>query len=233
MFRDSARFYDALYSFKDYAAEAERVEGGIRRRNPAAQSMLDVACGTGSHLTHLARSFTCEGIDLSAEQLAIAAQRLPDVPLHEADMVTFDLGRRFDAVICLFSSIGYTLTVARMEAAVARMAAHLNPGGVLVVEPWLKPEDWMDGHISRLFIDEPDLAIARIALSERKGRVSRFDFHHLIGTTNGVEHVIERHELGMFSDDEYRAAFEQASLAADHDPEGLTGRGLWFGVAPA
>jgi ubiquinone/menaquinone biosynthesis C-methylase UbiE len=232
MFRDSARFYDTLYSFKDYAAEAERVEMEIRRRNPPAASLLDVACGTGAHLIYFARSFTCEGIDLSPEQLAVAAQRLPDVPLLEADMVSFDLGRRFDAVTCLFSSIGYVLTVERMEAAVARMAAHLNPGGVLVVEPWLKPEDWMDGHVSRLFIDEPDLAIARIALSERDGRISRFDFHHLIGTTDGVEHVVEQHELGMFSDGEYASAFARAGLAADHDPEGLIGRGLWFGVAP-
>ena len=171
MFRDSARFYDADLQLQGLCGEAARVEGEIRRRNPQAGSLLDVACGTGAHLVHFARSFACRGHG----PLAPSSSRSPRSGCRTCRCTRptwsrFELGRRFDAVTCLFSSIGYVLTVERLEAAVARMAAHLNPGGVLVVEPWLKPDDWIEGHISRLFIDEPDLAIARIALSEREGR---------------------------------------------------------------
>jgi SAM-dependent methyltransferase len=72
--------------------------------------------------------------------LEVAVGRLPGVPLHEVDMLTMDLGRRFDAVTCLFSSIGYAHTPERLQAAVATMARHLEPGGVLVLEPWLWPD---------------------------------------------------------------------------------------------
>lgn len=59
-------------------------------------------------------------------------------------MRTFDLGRTFDAITCLFSAIGHAGSVEGLEAAVYTMARHLNPGGVLLVEPWLSPQVWQN-----------------------------------------------------------------------------------------
>jgi SAM-dependent methyltransferase len=232
MYRDSARYYDAIYSFKDYAAEAAAVSERIRERRPDAATLLDVACGTGAHLAHFAREYRVEGVDLSEEQLAIARSRLPGVELHQGDMTTFDLGTTFDAVTCMFSSIGYAgTTTDRLDAAIGRMAAHLAPGGVLVVEPWLLPDVFESGHLSTLFVDEPDIAIARMSISHKDGRRSWFDMEHLVGTTDGIESFTEHHELGLFTVDEHVAAFERAGLAVEHDPEGPIGRGLYVGVA--
>jgi SAM-dependent methyltransferase len=232
MFTRSARFYDAVYSFKDYGAEADKVDALVQERNPGARSMLDVACGTGLHLAHLRQRYEVEGLDLDPALLAIAAERVADVPLHEADMVNFDLGRRFDAVVCVFSSIGYVKTVENLERAVTSMANHLEPGGVLVVEPWLTPDVWEDGHLGAVFVDEPELKIARVNLAEREGRLSRFVFHYLVLTSEGVERFEEPHELGLFTHDEYLTAFRAVGLDVDHDPEGLMGRGLYVGCAP-
>jgi ubiquinone/menaquinone biosynthesis C-methylase UbiE len=54
MFTQSAEFYDAIYHFKDYRAEAERLHALIQThiRRPA-RTLLDVARGTGQHLTYL------------------------------------------------------------------------------------------------------------------------------------------------------------------------------------
>ena len=49
----SAEIYDAVYSLKDYAAEASAVHKMIRERCPTARTLLDVACGTGKHLERL------------------------------------------------------------------------------------------------------------------------------------------------------------------------------------
>lgn len=233
MFTRSARFYDAVYSFKDYAAEAAKVDALIKRRNPGARTLLDVACGTGKHLEHLHGRYDAEGLDLDPELLAIARERLPGIRLHEGDMATFDLGRRFDAVICLFSSIGYARTVEDLNRAVAAMAFHLEPGGVLAVEPWITPDAWQDGHVGAVFVDEPDLKIARVNLSERDGRLSRMDFHYLVASPAGIDRFEERHELGLFTGDEYVAAFSATGLEVEHDPEGLIGRGLYIACAPA
>ena len=69
--------------------------------------------------------------------------------------------------------------------------------------------------------------ICRMNVSARRGRLSRLTFHYLIGTAGRVEYVTETHELGLFTVEEMLAAFEAAGLEADHDPEGLTGRGLY------
>ena len=231
MFSRSARLYDAIYaSIRDYPREAAALNRLIQEHRPGARTLLDVACGTGAHLEHLS-GYEVEGLDLDPEMLAVARERLPDVPFHEGDMVAFDLGRRFDAVVCMFSSIGYVRTEERLRSAIGSMARHLEPGGLLVVEPWLTPEAWQDGHVGAVFVDEPELKIARINAAERKDNLSWFEFEYLVGTPDGVEHFIERHELGLFTVDEYLGAFRAAGLEADHDPEGPMGRGLYVTTA--
>ena len=103
MFTRSARIYDAVYAWKDYPREAALVHELVQARRPGAATLLDVACGTGAHLAELRRWYRCEGLDLDPNLLAVARERLPDVPLHEGDMRDFELGRRFDAVTCLLS----------------------------------------------------------------------------------------------------------------------------------
>lgn len=226
------RLYDRIYSFKDYEAEAERVRDIVRERAPSASSLLDVACGTGKHLEHLRRWFTVEGLDLDPELLAIAGARLPGVQLHRGDMTSFGLERRFDAVTCLFSAIGYVVTEDGLRGAAAAMAEHLEPGGVLLVEPWISPDTWLDRHVGGVHVDDDELQAIRVSLPRREGRLSMLALHYLVGTPDGVEHVVEEHTLRLWTDGEYRAAFEAAGLHVDHDPHGLTGRGLWMGVKP-
>ena len=232
MFRKSQRFYDAVYSWKDYKTEADRLDRLIRERNPSARTLLDVACGTGKHLELLRGGYEVEGVDLDPEMLGVARGRLPDVPLHEGDMATFDLGKRFDAVTCLFSSIAYTRTTEGLRRAVATMARHLEPGGVLVVEPFFTPEAWRDGEVFGLWVDEPDVKIARVNLNARRDRLAIMDFHYLVGTPEGVEHLTELHEAALFTHEEHLEAFRDAGLEPEHDPEGLMGRGLYLAVAP-
>ena len=61
MFTKSARFYDAIYAFKEYESEAEQLHAMIQARVPAAATLLDVACGTGLHLQYLTPHYTAEG----------------------------------------------------------------------------------------------------------------------------------------------------------------------------
>jgi SAM-dependent methyltransferase len=231
VFSRSARIYDAVYSWKDYPGEAARVHELVQARNPGAATLLDVACGTGMHLAELRRWYRCAGLDLEPDLLAIAGERLPDLPLHLGDMRDFDLGRRFDAVTCLYSAIGYLMTVEALEAAIAAMARHLEPGGVLVVEPWLSLEELTIPHVAAVFVDEPELKIARVNSIEVDGRTSSFDFHFLVGTPERVEHFVEHHELALFTHDEHIAAFRAAGLEVEHDEEGLIGRGLYIGLS--
>ena len=96
MFHESARLYDAIYSFKDYAAEAGWLRYLLTEHGHPAGTLLDVACGTGEHLRHLRDHYRVEGLDLDPGMLDVARAKLPGVPFHQGDMRDFDLGRRFD-----------------------------------------------------------------------------------------------------------------------------------------
>lgn len=190
---------------------------------------MDVACGTGRHIEYLRDDFDVEGVDISQEFLDIARQRNPGISFHHADMTDFDLGREFDVVVSLFSAIGYVKTLDNLVRAVNCMAQHVTTGGILVIEPWFVPDAWHPGSVHATFVDEPELKIARINTSSVEGRLSIIDFHYLIGTPEGIEHLSERRELGLFETDEMCAAFVEAGLDVTYDAEGLMGRGLFVG----
>jgi SAM-dependent methyltransferase len=160
-----------------------------------------------------------------------ARSRLGDVALHEGDMRDFALGREFDAVTCLFSAIALVRTVEGLGQAVARMTAHLRPGGVLIVEPWDSPEEhpaegkpWVD------VVEEPGRIAVVMETSTLAGSVWNEDSHYLVWTPEGIEHVHEQSETGAFTREEQLAAFRAAGLEVEHDPVGLIGRGLYVGV---
>lgn len=235
MFTKSAAFYDAIYAAagKDYTREAQRIHALIQQhKRSSGAALLDVACGTGGHLAALRSWYEVEGLDLDPQMLAIARQRCPRVRLHRADMLQFDLRRTFDVVICLFSSIGYVHTVARLTQALETFARHTALDGVVLVEPWISPERFEPGHLGAVFVDQSDLKVARINSSTRRDRLSVLHFHYLVGTRSGITHFTEDHTLGLFSHEEYLAAFRAAGLDVSHDPEGLMGRGLYIGVKP-
>lgn len=233
MFSKSQHLYDLIYqSFKDYAEEAAQVDNIIRSRNPDAKTLLDVACGTGLHLEHLAARYECEGLDLDPGQLEAANKRVPEVPLHEGDMSDFDLGHTFDAVICLFSSIGYVKNEVELDRAVGAMARHLEPRGVLIIEPWFFPQAFIQGHVGVVTAEGDGVQVVRMNTSKIVGDRSIMEFNYLVGTADGVEHFTETHDTGLFPRSSYERALEGAGLSHEFDEEGLFGRGLFIALKP-
>ena len=234
MFTKSETFYDAIYgTMKDYAHEAQQIHELIQQyKQTSGTTLLDVACGTGRHIPFLREHYTVEGLDLDDQMLAIARKRNPEVIFHQADMIDFDLGHLFDVILCLFSSIGYVKTVSRLHQTLQTMRRHLSPGGVVIIEPWLTPQMYQAGHIAAVFVDQPDLKIARMNKSEVEDGVSVMNFHYLVATPQEIEHFTERHELGLFSHEDYLGAFQASGLEVVHDPdpEKLMGRGVYLGM---
>jgi len=227
-FVESAELYDAIYHFKDYRRECERLRALIDEAASAAGTILDVACGTGEHARFLKDHYSVDGVDINENYLRAARQKNPAGNYIRADMTDFDLGRTYDVVTCLFSAIGRVMTFERLERAIACMARHVRPGGALIVEPWFTPDQWNPGS---LFVHVGEIGAAkvcRMSLSGRDGDISVLLYHYLRGTPENVEHYTERLELGLFTRDEMTWAFESAGMAVRYDSEGLMGRGLYL-----
>ena len=230
MYTRSVQIYDTLYHFKDYAREAAAVLNWIEGLLPEAASLLDVGCATGRHLEHWQDRFKCEGVDISEEFLAIARRRCPRAQFHVADMRRIDLGQRFDVVTCLFSAIAMAAkTEPELRHTVARLAAHLRPGGLLIVEPWFTPETYWTNTITSNTVDQPDLKIVWMYTSTRENNIAVLDTHYLVGRPSGVDYFRERLECALFSDETYRDAMRAAELDVRHEAKAF-GRGMYFGV---
>jgi SAM-dependent methyltransferase len=226
-FERSARLYDLMYAGKDYADAAGAIHELVEEAVPGARDLLDVGCGTGRHLEQLARWYATEGLDMSPGLLERARERCPGASFHEGDMTAFDLGRSFDVITCLFAAIGYVRTVDAMRAAIARMAAHLRTPGVLLVEPWFTPESFWDDHLAANFHDEPEIKLAWMYRQRREGSLSVLDVNHLVAEPGGIEHFVERQELGLFTRDEMLAAFQDVGLSVRYREGGVWNRGLY------
>jgi len=199
--------------------------------SPHARTLLDVACGTGAHLAELRGRYRVEGADLSESMLAVAARRLGDVPLHHADMRTLDLGRTFDVVLCLFSSIAYMTEGSEMRRAVARIAAHVAPGGLMVLDGWVRPDAWKTGHRPDPEVaQDDDTTVVRVAFSRRMENITELDMHHLVQTSDGVDYFMESHRLALTPTADYVAAVEDAGLQATVIPDYLPNRDRVVGV---
>ena len=99
---------------------------------PPGADVLELGCGAGIPMTQtLARGRRLTGVDISATQIALARENVPDASFRQADMTTIDFaGGSFDAVVAF-----YSLThVPRDELAglLVRIRDWLRPGGVFI-----------------------------------------------------------------------------------------------------
>ncbi|PYC66953.1 SAM-dependent methyltransferase [Micromonospora arborensis] len=231
---EDAQLYDLVHQGrgKDYAAEAAEVTGLILARRPEAMSLLDVACGTGEHLQHLVGTFPdVAGLDLSEDMLVTAKSRLPGVPLHQGDMLDFALGRRFDAVTCLFSSIGHMRDTDELTRALSRFAAHTVPGGVAVIDPWWFPETFLPGYVAGDVVRADERTVARVSHASREANATRMNVHYLVADPEaGVRHLEESTLITLFTRDEYEVAFRRSGWEPSYVDQGPGARGLFVAV---
>ncbi len=174
----AAEFYDLLHAAeKDYAREAGVLAALIRETSPKAERVLDVACGTGLHALRLTElGFAVDGLDIEPEFIALAQARCPSGLFQVADMTGFALPRKYHAIVCLFSSIGYVRSVPALNATLARMSAHLEPGGVVIIDPWFEPGQLSDRAVAATAHAVDGLAVSRVSRTLLDGQTSRLDF---------------------------------------------------------
>ncbi len=187
------------------------VIGEARLRAPRAARLLDVGCGTGAHLPRLAKEFDVVGVDLSPQMLAIAAKRLPGVPLAEGDFRSFRLDRSFDIAVSLFSGIGYLTEQDDLRAAVANIAAHLNPGGLLLIEGWVEPDYWIEGSVDAGSGGNGELAVTRAVRSSRSGMICEIQMRYVVVTPEALTTVDEQHRMRLSDPGEFADAYFAAA----------------------
>lgn len=227
MFDKTAFYYDLIYSSKDYQQEANDIQAYITKVHPQAKQVLDVACGTGKHAEFLSEHYEVDGLDMNPSFVEIAASRNPKGQFYCKDMMKFQLPNKYDVVLCLFSSIAYAKSFDGLVDTLGQLRNHVKPDGCVLIEPWFAPDTWESGRYDRVTVDNETHSICRMSHASREGLVSVLEFQYLISSRDGIEHYKERHELGLFSNNNMIQAFEMAGFSCEYDSVGISGRGMY------
>ncbi len=126
------RFYDAVMG--DRSAAASYIASLIDLHRPGARTVLEIGCGTGTILGLLSQSYEVAGLDRSCKMLAVARRKLPHIRLLRQEMMSFQIHRRFDAIVCAFDSINHLHRFVDWRKTFRSVASHLNGGGVFVFD---------------------------------------------------------------------------------------------------
>jgi len=127
-----APFYDTVMGDRDDVISI--ISGAITRHHPAAASLLELGCGTGSIMAGFTDKFELHGIDQSAKMLQIAQHKLPTATLHQGTIAGFELHQQFDVIICVFDTLNHLIDYSDWQKLFASAKKHLCSNGLFIFD---------------------------------------------------------------------------------------------------
>ena len=211
------KYYDRIYWWKDYEQEVDFLEKAFKRYGVRGARVLEVACGTGSHSKILVgRGYEVTGVDLSEDMLRIARRKVTgNARFLRGDMRDLDhvVEGKYDAAICLFSSISYNLTKVDLRRTIQGLYDHLGEPGVLVFDTHFTKKGFVDGHRGEDVFDDGKVMGARLSVSKRDGDVGELSFSYLI--KDGPKTIVLRddvHRLGLFDHEDFIRTMQEVGF---------------------
>jgi len=218
-----AKAYDAIYRSKDYEGEVDLIERILISHGLSGpRRLLDLGCGTGGHALRLAqRGHLVLGVDRSPEMLARArakavAARHSSPEFRQADIRKLDLRKRFDAVLMMFTVLGYQLDDSDLLAALATVRRHLEPGGLFLFDVWHGPAVLAERPSERqISVKEGAARISRktrasLDLPQHLCRIT-FDLERIDGDGR-VERWQEEHVVRYYFQQDIESSLAQSQL---------------------
>jgi SAM-dependent methyltransferase len=174
----SAHYDDPAYYGRAYARRTADVDYYTDLASRACGPVLEYGCGNGRISLAMARvGVPVVGVDISRpmlDDLALRLAREPsDVRVHvrlvEADMRELSLDERFALVICPFNAFLHLYERADVEAFLARVKAHLAPGGRFVFDVSMPDPSELARPAGKLYRARPFVypAVGRVRYGER------------------------------------------------------------------
>ena len=202
-FKLFSNYYDLLYKDKDYNKETDYIENLLKRYYGDVHQILELGTGTGIHADLLQKKgFRVTGIELSQEMAQQAREK--GIECYINDCSTFNLRRKFDAVISLFHVISYITDNEKLIKTFNNVYNHLIPGGVFLFDVWYAPAVYNikpETKIKRL--ENEYLKIIRIAEPkfDYNDNIVRVNYELIIEEkdTKNIQHLFEVHPMRFFT----------------------------------
>ncbi len=222
-----ARFYDAENRDKTddlalYSRLASAHKGDI----------LDIGCGTGRVLLHLAQEgHRVFGIDNDARMLARLEgklQRLPHlrekVSYVQADVMTYEYERRFSLILLTYNALMHFREQERQISLLRRLRCWLADGGGLLIDlpnagPVFASEDTDTLTLERTFLDDETghmIMLQSVSVLDRSTQELHIDWiYDEIDGDGAVKRHLAPHQLRYFFLPELRLLLERCGFTIE------------------
>jgi len=211
--------YDQFTYDVDYSAWADYIEAHFQKRGLPGNTVLDLACGTGSLTKELAlRGYEMIGVDLSGDMLAEAAEKnrdlgaIPPIFLCQS-MDKLDLYGTIDACVCCLDSVNYVTSPKKLQKAFERVHLFLMPGGLFLFD--INTPEKLTGLDGQVFLDETEDAycVWRAEYSKRRRVCSYFmDIFRLDEESGLWDRGEELHEEYAYTPEELTVYLRRAGF---------------------
>ncbi len=208
VFQDYAYYYNAFYQNKDYKTEAQQVNTLLQKYGKNINKIINFGCGTGRHDIELSRmGYQCTGIDMSSMMIEIAEKNADKVEelinYSVADIRTYKLKEKFDAVISLFHVMSYQTDNKDVLSAFSSARNTLNKGGLFLFDTWYGPGVLSDKPVVRVKeVEDNNYRLIRIAkpVMDDKRNVVDVCYEVLVidKKTNETKTIEEVHHMRYF-----------------------------------
>ncbi|MBR7081385.1 MAG: class I SAM-dependent methyltransferase [Oscillospiraceae bacterium] len=230
LYTSLAPVYDEFTGDVDYKKTADFYESVFKARSVSVKTVLDLACGTGSMTAELAsRGYELIGTDMSAEMLAVAAEKLDSESFAIKPMLLcqpmeeLDLYGTVDAAVCCLDGLNY-VAPELLDEVFHRLMLFIRPGGVFIFD--INTPEKLRGLDGQAFLDETDDAycVWRAEYdAENKAVFYGMDIFRLGAdgkwTRDFEEHIEYAHEPEMLKVRLEKAGFTDVAITGD-----LTGK---------
>ncbi len=211
--------YDRLTYDVDYSAWAGYIEKHFRKNPLPGNTVLDLACGTGSLTRELAlRGYEMIGADQSPDMLAQAAEKnrgiSPVEPIFLCQpMEKLDLYGTIDACVCCLDSVNYVTDPKKLQRTFQRVHLFLMPGGLFLFD--INSPEKLEELDGQVFLDETEDAycVWRAEFSKRSRICSYFmDIFRLDESTGQWDRGEELHRERAYTVAELTAMLEETGF---------------------
>ncbi len=217
LYTDLAPWFHLLTHPSSYGDEAAFVTRVVEEVvEGEARTLLELGSGGGNNASHLKARFECTLSDVSPDMLALSKTLNPECEHLVGDMRTLRLGRTFD-VVFVHDAISYLTTEDDLRQAIETTAAHVRPGGVVVLTPDATTEIFRPGtdHGGHDGEDGRSLRFLEWTHAPDPAGSSTYTVDYAIvmqAPGKPLEIVHDRHTLGVFPEATWRRLLADAGL---------------------
>ena len=165
-----SKYYDLLYSDKDYSAESDYIISILENNSDFKnQKILELGGGSGNHAFYLSKFYDqiC-GVELSTSMVDIALRRnILNYQVKQGDICYNHYpDKKFDCAVSLFHVISYLNTNEQLIDCFTSVNEQLNSGGVFLFDVWYTPAVYYLKPETRIKKNEDnEVSVTRIAQS--------------------------------------------------------------------